>query len=150
MPRTDKVVDGYYKTAYWKRRRLAQLRAQPLCVFLAETPPRTTPATTVDHKVPFVNWNSFVLGETLVSRLRSVSSFDLRILRGDLLAKENNLPFQAIDIFSRKVWTCRDKSRLVGTRRLWCRSGFRRLKENWLRTDRLRARSRHVVASAIS
>jgi hypothetical protein len=31
MPRTDKVVDGYYKTAYWKRRRLAQLRAQPLC-----------------------------------------------------------------------------------------------------------------------
>jgi hypothetical protein len=55
---------GYYKTAYWKRRRLAQLRAQPLCeLCLAETPPRTTPATTVDHKVPFVNWNSFVLGE---------------------------------------------------------------------------------------
>jgi hypothetical protein len=43
--------------------------------------------------------------------------FDLRILRGDLLAKENNLPFQAIDMFSRRVWTCRDKSRLVGARR---------------------------------
>jgi hypothetical protein len=62
VPRRDKVLDSYYKTSYWKRRRLLQLREQPLCVLcLAETPPRTTPAVCVDHKVPFVDWNSFVL-----------------------------------------------------------------------------------------
>jgi hypothetical protein len=62
MPRRDKILDGYYKTSYWKRRRLLQLREQPLCVLcLAETPSRVTPATTVDHAKPFVDWNSFVL-----------------------------------------------------------------------------------------
>src|SRR5262249_54761231 len=64
MPRRDKVLDSYYKTSYWKRRRLTQFRAQPLCVMcLAEAPSRVTPATTVDHVVPFPDWNSFVLSE---------------------------------------------------------------------------------------
>jgi hypothetical protein len=71
MPRRDKVLDSYYKTSYWKRRRLLQLKEQPLCALcLAETPPRTTPATTVDHVVPFTDWNSFVLSE-----LRSLCAY---------------------------------------------------------------------------
>ena len=64
MPRRNNVLDGYYKTSYWKRRRALELKAQPLCVLcLAETPSRVASVTTIDHVAPFTDWNSLVFGE---------------------------------------------------------------------------------------
>ena len=43
------IYRRWYKTAAWRRVRLAQLRKEPLCRMCL---PRVTPATTADHVVP--------------------------------------------------------------------------------------------------
>jgi 5-methylcytosine-specific restriction endonuclease McrA len=53
----------FYSTAYWLRRRRAQLRAHPLCKFCADRH-LVVRATIVDHVEPHRgNWDKFVLGK---------------------------------------------------------------------------------------
>ena len=46
-----RAAQVWYGSRRWKAKRLAQLRAQPLCVF-CERDGRVTPATIADHVVP--------------------------------------------------------------------------------------------------
>lgn len=51
--RSDKAVEyrRFYHTARWRKRRLAQLRTEPLCR-TCDRKGRTTPATVADHIAP--------------------------------------------------------------------------------------------------
>lgn len=46
-----RVAQVWYGSRRWKAKRLAQLRAQPLCVF-CERDGKVTPATIADHVIP--------------------------------------------------------------------------------------------------
>jgi hypothetical protein len=59
---TDRPWRQWYQLNIWRRRRLLQLRHEPLCAFCIERGV-VTPATIADHIVPHRgNWTAFRLG----------------------------------------------------------------------------------------
>lgn len=54
-----------YNSAAWKIGRARHLRANPLCEFCKiEKPPRYTPATVVDHRIPHKGSHALFFAET--------------------------------------------------------------------------------------
>jgi 5-methylcytosine-specific restriction enzyme A len=61
LAKTDWI--GFYRTAFWLRRRKLQLNAHPLCRMCASRGV-VTPATVADHVQPHKgDWNLFALGD---------------------------------------------------------------------------------------